>query len=171
MSIENEKIISWLKNQRPEVWHIVAADWNWDDGIEPLKWIAQQPECDGGTVRSIFWTSYLSDSMVADFSPEMRQKVEQWCAPEQALFGEIGKNSFNDFYRSNRFEGNCDDTSQSHGPSLQEKLSEQEANGYINWSLSKILLTSGGEELNENQFTEKELDEIDAVLSGDFPDD
>ena len=49
--------VAWLATQNPTVWHYVACNWDWDWGVEPLMWIAQQPECDAGTAATLFWKS------------------------------------------------------------------------------------------------------------------
>ena len=35
--------------------HVVAANWNWDDGCELLTWIIRNPICDKGTALLIYW--------------------------------------------------------------------------------------------------------------------
>ncbi len=47
-------LIAWLKAHGPDDWHRVAEGWNWDDGVDILEWIAEQPECDRATAQLIF---------------------------------------------------------------------------------------------------------------------
>ena len=41
--------------QTPEEWHQFVMGWNWDDGYEPLAWIAEQAQCDRGTALYLYW--------------------------------------------------------------------------------------------------------------------
>jgi hypothetical protein len=50
-----EREIAWLKTASPDDWHRVALDYNWDEGVETLYWIVQQPDCDRATALDIFW--------------------------------------------------------------------------------------------------------------------
>jgi len=52
--------IAWLSTQTPDVWHCVAATWNYDSGDRVIAWILAQPECDQGTAARIFYA--LGDS-------------------------------------------------------------------------------------------------------------
>lgn len=163
-----QDILSWLKEQRTEVWHAIGDNWNWDYGVDPLIWLVQQPECDAGTARSVFWTCYLSDPTVADFSPESRAQVEEWCLEEQKLFALIGRNAFNGLYKTNRFKCMVDDTAFSTGPRVARELELQREQGYIDWSLSESLLVSGNQELSEDIFEEEELLGIEIAEAGGF---
>ena len=53
----NYWVIDWLSRQGPAEWHALAIAWDWEDGIEPLHWIIQQPTCDRATALAIFWES------------------------------------------------------------------------------------------------------------------
>lgn len=48
-------LMTWLPQGAPDDWHRVALSWNWDNGIEPLLWIASQSGCDAGTAMLTFW--------------------------------------------------------------------------------------------------------------------
>jgi hypothetical protein len=37
--------------------YYLAENYNWDDGVEVLKWIIESNKCDKGTASLIFWTS------------------------------------------------------------------------------------------------------------------
>ena len=37
--------------------YYLAENYNWDDGVEVLKWIIESEKCDKGTASLIFWTS------------------------------------------------------------------------------------------------------------------
>ena len=37
--------------------YYLAENYNWDDGVEILKWIIDSEKCDKGTASLIFWTS------------------------------------------------------------------------------------------------------------------
>lgn len=53
--------------------YYLAENYNWDDGIEILKWIIESKKCDKGTASLIFWTSepdyYFekSESEISDY--------------------------------------------------------------------------------------------------------
>lgn len=46
---------AWLASASPDEWHAVALGWNWDRGVGPLRWMVDQPACDGGTAQFVFW--------------------------------------------------------------------------------------------------------------------
>lgn len=56
---ENEKSIreqiAWLETASPDDWHRAVLDFNWDWDIDPLFWIARQPQCDKATALTMFW--------------------------------------------------------------------------------------------------------------------
>jgi len=39
----------------PVEYHIIAGNYNWDDGAEVLTWIVNSSLCDAGTALMIFW--------------------------------------------------------------------------------------------------------------------
>ena len=47
--------LSVKKLQTSLEYHYLAWHWNWDEGIKPLEWIIQQPNCDRGTALLIYW--------------------------------------------------------------------------------------------------------------------
>ena len=48
-----KSLIEWLGRAGPAAMHCSALTWNWDDDIEPLRWIIAQPDCDAGTAIHI----------------------------------------------------------------------------------------------------------------------
>ncbi|MET1111583.1 MAG: DUF4274 domain-containing protein [Allosphingosinicella sp.] len=92
-SIE-DSLIEWLGRAGPMEWHCAALTWNWDDGLEPLRWIIAQPNCDAGTVIHLFaiaepayWSRYESVDAIEADSPYMMDSVrfmieicERWAA-------------------------------------------------------------------------------------------
>ena len=44
----------WLPRQGAKTWHQVALTWNWDNGVETLNWILDQPSCDRGTAIALY---------------------------------------------------------------------------------------------------------------------
>lgn len=56
--------------------YYLAANYNWDDGVEILKWIIESRKCDKGTASLIFWISepdyYFekSESEISDYEKE-----------------------------------------------------------------------------------------------------
>jgi len=50
------KFARWLVSTRdPDVWHVVAKNWNWDRDTAPLVWIIRQNDTDIATALEIFW--------------------------------------------------------------------------------------------------------------------
>lgn len=47
--------IAWLEKASPDDWHRAVLDFNWDWDIDPLFWIARQPQCDKATALTMFW--------------------------------------------------------------------------------------------------------------------
>jgi len=39
----------------PDELHRYACSYNWDDGPEPMHWVAERPDCDLGTAVTVFW--------------------------------------------------------------------------------------------------------------------
>ena len=56
--------------------YYLARNYNWDDGVEILKWIIESKKCDKGTASLIFWTSepdyYFekSESEISDYEKD-----------------------------------------------------------------------------------------------------
>lgn len=51
----------WLVAGGPDRWHDAADRWNWDQGVEPLRWIVNQPACDAATALNIFYLGEPGD--------------------------------------------------------------------------------------------------------------
>ncbi|WP_375280465.1 DUF4274 domain-containing protein [Pseudooctadecabacter sp.] len=47
-------VVPWLAQQGPDVWHAVATTWNYGYGVEGLRWILSQDQCDKGTSTHVF---------------------------------------------------------------------------------------------------------------------
>jgi hypothetical protein len=81
-----ERQIGWLQDATPEDWHRVALDFNWDNPIDPLYWIVQQPQCDRATALTIFWlaqpTCYSTQTEADDWDAERvsERKLVQFIA-------------------------------------------------------------------------------------------
>jgi hypothetical protein len=54
---EIDLFLAWLQENGPDEWHRWAISWNWDHGTELFEWIIAQPNCDRGTVLSIYYAS------------------------------------------------------------------------------------------------------------------
>jgi hypothetical protein len=151
----------WIKLQRPEVWHVVAKHWNWDDGIEVLDWIVSQPQCDAGTARSIFWLCYLGDSAVADLTSDVREEVAtRGVGTTQELFEKIGWNAHNELYRTNDLSADHSESAEKWGPELTQALRKLRDNGTIEWGLAPTLLRGGDRMFQQGEFTGKEVEEM-----------
>ena len=48
-------VIDWMSGKGAPEWHGVALSWNWDNGLEPLLWVVDQPGCDRATALTLFW--------------------------------------------------------------------------------------------------------------------
>jgi hypothetical protein len=48
-------LLRYLERGTPDDWYQVAWAWNWDNGVEPLRWIVAQPQCDRGTALLVYW--------------------------------------------------------------------------------------------------------------------
>lgn len=52
-----------------EEWHQFVQNYNYDDGLAPLLWLAEQPTCDRGTALCLYWylqPDYYCNHVVAD---------------------------------------------------------------------------------------------------------
>lgn len=76
-----ERHIAWLKDASPEDWHRVALDFNWDNRIDSLLWIVQQPECDKATALTIFWLAQPTCYLM----PSAKDEAETQTASERQL--------------------------------------------------------------------------------------
>lgn len=56
------QFVAWLPTANPDEWHGVAASWNWDFGIQPLRWIVSQPACGIATAALIFFDGQPLDA-------------------------------------------------------------------------------------------------------------
>lgn len=52
---QRQFVFDYLAERGPELWHAVADDWNWDNGLWILEWIIRQPDCERATAQLIFW--------------------------------------------------------------------------------------------------------------------
>lgn len=66
----------------PLEYHYIADIYNWDDGVEVLSWIINNPLCDTGTAKMIFWRaqpSYYTQFLTkeeADFDREVFELIK-----------------------------------------------------------------------------------------------
>jgi hypothetical protein len=78
MRCQVEKVLAWLPDQGPDVWHAVATGWNWDVDTAPLRWIIQQDGCDAATAQYVYWTARLGDG--ADLEELQFIIAQRWAA-------------------------------------------------------------------------------------------
>lgn len=76
--------------------HQFALQWHWEGGLEPVKWIATQPDTDKGTALLIYWL--CSPRFVKQYKsikdvPEDMKEIYK-------LTSTIEKNIKNNFYTS-----------------------------------------------------------------------
>lgn len=96
MSEYTRTLLDYLKRSSPREWHQIAWNWNWDNGVEPLDWITDQPECDKGTALLIYWYGgprWIKQYGSRDDVP--RESRELYDLPEK-----IERNYLSDFYQS-----------------------------------------------------------------------
>jgi hypothetical protein len=74
-----------LTQASPEEWHQVAWSWNWDNGVEELRWIIRQPTCDRGTALLVYW--YGGPRYFAQYAS--RDEVPEYQLEEYDLVMEI----------------------------------------------------------------------------------
>jgi hypothetical protein len=51
------KILDFAKNSTKEVQHQMAMEWNWDNYMEFIEWLINNPESDKATILMIYWKS------------------------------------------------------------------------------------------------------------------
>ncbi len=54
-NLDTPILLEYLADKDPSIWHQVAWNWNWDGGVEVLKWIISQPQCHKGTALLVYW--------------------------------------------------------------------------------------------------------------------
>ncbi len=149
--------IAWLSETPPEIWHYVASKWDWEWGAEPLMWMVQQPDCDGGTAAMLFWKSgeaedYLpfgdaeptedEDILVADMAELIAVRFER---------GEFGPMRF-------AFDERL---VKPHFPARLEKLYMEER---MEWDAHKVPRRSSGEMVLIERFDHETEAEINNFL-------
>ena len=48
-----DRMIAWLEQQSPDVWHVIAQNINWGFGTNVLRWIVGHPQCDRATAQQL----------------------------------------------------------------------------------------------------------------------
>jgi hypothetical protein len=49
IDLDGETLLEQIKQMRPDDWHEIVLNWNWDHGVTELEWITSQPTCDRAT--------------------------------------------------------------------------------------------------------------------------
>jgi hypothetical protein len=72
----------------PVEYHLIAANYNWDDGPEVLTWIVTSPLCDRATAQLLFWRAQpafytqFTSAEEAEYEAEvyilLRTIIQQW---------------------------------------------------------------------------------------------
>ncbi len=91
------KLAAWLRSASPDEWHTMASGWNWDNGAEPLIWIARQPDCDKATALLIYWRFEPSYYAAENFIPP--DKDSAWQTLDAATVLHIAARWRAGFYR------------------------------------------------------------------------
>jgi Domain of unknown function (DUF4274) len=55
MSDDYPALLRYMEHADPTMWHYIAWNWHWDNGMMPLTWMIRQPTCDQGTALMIYW--------------------------------------------------------------------------------------------------------------------
>lgn len=75
--------------------HLIVANYNWDDGVDVLTWIAESPICDKATAAMIFWHSQPSYYTQFDNAEEA-----DWGGDVYTLLRKIINNFESGFYKT-----------------------------------------------------------------------
>ena len=97
--IEDRILLKHFPGYSPEMWHQIAWNWNWDNGIEPLKWIISQPNCDKGTALLIYW--YSAPRFDAQYAS--REEVDKYELDKYDFTKEIENKYVSGFYQKENF--------------------------------------------------------------------
>lgn len=159
---DHAALIDWLETQEPAVWHYVATMWDWERGVEPLMWMAQQARCDAGTAALLFWKSgeaedYLpfgdaeptedQDLMAADLAEYIARRFEaEEFGPTQYAFDE--------------------ELVQPHFPARLDKLYREDR---MDWDAYKVPTRTSGELVLIDRFDRDTEVEITAHLNAPMP--
>lgn len=164
-------IVEWLADQRPEVWHAIASQWNWDDDFLPLEWIAAQPECDRATAQEIFWTTSAGNDVLWNLGADL-EALNDSDPYAQEMFEMIGRNAYNSFYTNSKYVSTTRKSRWHDGVVAQatEMIGKAFNEGRIDWNLTPFLTVSEGEVFSLSMLTEKEREEVEFALNGGFPD-
>lgn len=79
-----EEQMEWLKNQTPDIWHVVLDGWNFDFALD-WNWFAGHPELDAGTAVNLFIPSaesYLSGECHTPIYTALKIISERWIADD-----------------------------------------------------------------------------------------
>lgn len=99
---QNEIAIDFLKSASSEDRHGLVATWNWDNGIDVLKWIADDKETDKATILMMYWMSqgpYFKKY-------EKREDVPTWQLNEYDFLQKLEERLTSGFYQNNHFSYN-----------------------------------------------------------------
>ena len=79
----------------PAELHLIAGNYNWDDGAKVLTWIVDSPRCDKATAVMLFW--HAQPSYYTRF---YSQKEAEWDKDVFRLLRRIMKNVASGFYQT-----------------------------------------------------------------------
>lgn len=89
MGNESELLIDWMSRRNSSDWHRVASSFNWDVGMEPLLWIAEQPTCEKATALHMFWYSCPDNTLRYE---TLEQAEASYCGNDFRLTKRIADN-------------------------------------------------------------------------------
>jgi Domain of unknown function (DUF4274) len=87
-------LAGYLEKGGPDEWHKIASGWNWDGGVEPLKWIIRQPQCDRATALLVYWKG--GPGFMAQY--DSRDEVPSHALANYDLVKEVERRYLSDFY-------------------------------------------------------------------------
>lgn len=95
-------IIDYLKRHGPECREMLARGWRFDNPPKVIKWIAQQPDTDRGTILRLYWMmdpGYGKQFATIDECAE----GHRWYVEEYDIIKTIERNYAEGFYRNERY--------------------------------------------------------------------
>ena len=145
MNPYNDALLDYLTNSTPSDWHQVAWNWNWDNSIESLKWIVENPGTDKGTALLLYW--YGGPRFFSQYTDEIQ--VSQYQLEHYKLLKDIEKKFISGFYKNENiaFDPKNDDghdwTKEYGDVEMKVKIPEEMYQPTAGEKLTKVSLEDG----------------------------
>ncbi len=75
--------------------HVVASNWNWDDGCKVLEWIIRNPICDKGTALLLYWRACPKWF----YQYTSRDEIPEWSRSIYDFIKEVEERYLSGFYK------------------------------------------------------------------------